>query len=92
MEEVRLFRLPNVREVVGLSRSEIYRLIALKQFPSPIPLSGRTVAWPSDVIQDWVRQRIETRQAAGTKPRHSSKAPPAMRRTPKGSADARKAA
>jgi prophage regulatory protein len=58
----RLIRLPEVRRTVALSRSEIYRLVALKRFPPPIPLTGgRAVAWDVDEIQEWVRSRIAAR-------------------------------
>ena len=58
----RLIRLPEVRRTVALSRSEIYRLIALKRFPPPVPLTGgRAVAWDFDEIQEWVRGRIAAR-------------------------------
>ena len=49
--EKQLVRLPRVREAIGLSRSEIYRLISLGQFPKPIPLGARAVAWDWDEIQ-----------------------------------------
>lgn len=56
-----LCRLPRVREIVALSRSEIYRLIALGKFPKPIPLGERAVAWDVDEIETWVRSRIDLR-------------------------------
>jgi len=59
-----LIRLPAVRATVGLSRSEIYRLISLGRFPRPIPLGDRARAWDSDEIQGWVRERIAARKAA----------------------------
>ena len=59
-----LIRLPAVRATVGLSRSEIYRLIALGRFPRPIPLGDRARAWDSDEVQAWVRERIDARKAA----------------------------
>ena len=59
--EKRLLRLPQVREAVALSRSEIYRLISLGRFPRSVPLGERTVAWDSDEVQAWVRARIASR-------------------------------
>lgn len=61
--EKRLGRLPQVREVVPYSRSEIYRLISLGQFPKPIPIGARAVAWDMDEVQSWIRERIEARDA-----------------------------
>jgi prophage regulatory protein len=60
-----LLRLPQVRAIVGLSRSEIYRLVSLGRFPRPVPLGQRIRAWDSDEIQAFVRQRIEARDAKG---------------------------
>lgn len=57
-----LIRLPQVRQTVALSRSEIYRLISLNSFPKPVPLGKRPVAWDKDEIQAWVRSRIDARK------------------------------
>jgi prophage regulatory protein len=59
-----LIRLPQVRQFVGLSRSEIYRRLSLGQFPRPVPLGERAVAWDLDEVQEYVRQKIAGRQAA----------------------------
>ncbi len=59
----RLDRLPVVKTTVGLSRSEIYRRIAIGDFPKPVPLGKRAVAWDADEIQAWVRERIEARNS-----------------------------
>ena len=59
-----LIRLPQVRQAVALSRSEIYRLISLSRFPRPVPLGERAVAWDNDEIQTWVRERIAARKHA----------------------------
>jgi prophage regulatory protein len=56
-----LIRLPQVRQTVGFSRSEIYRLIALGRFPKPCPLGERAVAWDFDEIQQFVNERIAAR-------------------------------
>jgi prophage regulatory protein len=56
-----LLRLPEVRRRVGLSRSEIYRLISLGRFPRGVPLGERIRAWDSDEIQIWIQARIDAR-------------------------------
>ncbi len=53
-----LLRLPQVIERVGLRRTALYDLIKRGTFPAPIKLGRRCVAWPSDVIDAWVRERI----------------------------------
>lgn len=59
-----LVRMSSVREQVGLSRSEIYRLISLGRFPRPVPLGERAVAWDADEVQGWIMERIESRRVA----------------------------
>ncbi|HAR45708.1 MAG TPA: AlpA family transcriptional regulator [Nitrospiraceae bacterium] len=59
-----LLRLPQVRKIVPYSRSEIYRLISLGQFPRQIRLGARAVAWDADEVQAWVQSRIDPRKAA----------------------------
>ncbi|MFJ1253345.1 helix-turn-helix transcriptional regulator [Cupriavidus sp. CuC1] len=55
----RLLRLPEVIATTGRSRASIYKDIAEGKFPPPIRIGERAVAWPSDVVQGWVDERIE---------------------------------
>lgn len=54
-----LWRLPTVETQTGLSKSEIYRRIKLGTFPKPLKLGARAVAWPSSIIEEWVRSLIQ---------------------------------
>ena len=36
----RFLRLPEVKQLTGLSRSSLYRMCAEKKFPAPLPLSS----------------------------------------------------
>ena len=56
--ELKLLRLPRVLERIGLSRTETYRRMALGQFPKPVSIGPRAVAWPSELIDRWVSERI----------------------------------
>lgn len=58
MENICALRLPDVRKKTGLSRSQIYRLEALGQFPKRIKLSERASAWVESEIEDWLTERI----------------------------------
>jgi prophage regulatory protein len=58
-----LLRLPQVRQVVPLSRSEIYRRIAVGKFPKPIKLGARVVAWDFDEVQAYVREKLSDGRA-----------------------------
>lgn len=53
-----LLRLPMVMRVTGLARSTIYKLISQNQFPVPIKLSKRAVAWLQSEIENWVSSRM----------------------------------
>ena len=60
-----LLRLPQVIERVGMRRTAIYDGVSRGTFPRPIKLGRRCVAWPSDVIDAWVRERIAESRAEG---------------------------
>ncbi|GLK90017.1 helix-turn-helix transcriptional regulator [Pseudomonas turukhanskensis] len=53
-----LLRLPGVCAQVGLSKSQIYRLIRAGDFPPPVRLGANSVAWPADQIGMWVHEKI----------------------------------
>jgi len=55
-----LLRLPMVIRITGLARSTIYKLISQNQFPVPIKLSKRAVAWLQSEIESWVSSRMRT--------------------------------
>jgi len=55
-----MLRLPAVIGFTGLSRSTIYRLASLGEFPKAIKLTERTTAWCALEVAHW----IESRRAA----------------------------
>ncbi|MDP2852396.1 MAG: AlpA family phage regulatory protein [Gallionella sp.] len=57
-EQLRSFlRLKQVKAVTGMSRSWIYEAIRRGEFPAPISLSLRAVAWDSASIAEWQERR-----------------------------------
>ena len=56
----RFLRLPEVMRLCGLGRSAIYAKIKSGEFPAPISLGARAVAWTSDSISAWMDARIES--------------------------------
>jgi prophage regulatory protein len=60
-----LERLPQVKARTGLSRSEIYRRIAIGDFPAPVKLGQRASAWGKHEVDAWISQRIAERDAKG---------------------------
>ena len=53
----RLLRRTEVEEIVGLSRSSIYRLKKEGLFPEPIRIGLRAVRWWLSDIQKWLSTR-----------------------------------
>jgi prophage regulatory protein len=53
----RMLRLPEVAALTSVSRPTIYRWIAAGTFPAPVRLGENTVAWRSDVLQEWLDAR-----------------------------------
>ncbi|MFV1878388.1 helix-turn-helix transcriptional regulator [Nioella sp.] len=50
-------RRPLVEHLTGLSRSSIYELMELEQFPRPIRIGRRAVAWRESDIEAWLESR-----------------------------------
>lgn len=57
-----LLRLPSVCAQVGLSKSQIYRLIRAGEFPAGISLGVNSVAWPAECVNAWVAEKINASQ------------------------------
>lgn len=55
----RLIKLPEVRTLTSLSRTEIYRRMAAGRFPKQIRLGSRSVAWSEAEIHQWIDQQME---------------------------------
>lgn len=53
----RHLRRPSVENLTGLSRSTIYNLMKKGDFPKPVKLTGKAVAWPESAISDWLASR-----------------------------------
>lgn len=53
-----LLRLPAVCNLVGLSKSQIYRLIRAGEFPTAVHLGANSVAWPAERVHAWITDKI----------------------------------
>jgi prophage regulatory protein len=69
-------RAEEVTRVTGIPRATRYELIARGEFPKPIKLSQRMVAWSAAEIAEWMQSRIALRdgQPRG-RPRKAGPAP-----------------
>ncbi|MCY1405803.1 Prophage CP4-57 regulatory protein (AlpA) [compost metagenome] len=66
--KVRIYRLKQVMEYTGFGRAWIYALIAKGEFPKPRKIGSRAVGWPSDLIDQWINDRLEGRHKHSTPP------------------------
>lgn len=64
---ITLRRIGQVQADTGLSRSAVYRLLKLGEFPEPVKLSdspgAAAIAWASNEIDAWIAARIAGRDA-----------------------------
>lgn len=53
----RYYRRPTVEDMLGLSRSTIYRMMQDGEFPRPVKIGRRAVGWSSEEIERWISER-----------------------------------
>lgn len=53
----KLLRRPEVEARTGLSRSTVYLWMKLGQFPCPVRLGSRLVAWRESDVSAWLQNR-----------------------------------
>ena len=58
---VKVLRLPDVMDRVGLGSSFIYLLIQRGDFPKPVHLGKRAVGWPEAEVNAWLEERLAQR-------------------------------
>ena len=58
-----ILRLPQVKTLVGLSKSTLYARIAEGSFPAPISLGGRSVGWIEGEVHCWLAGQIAITRA-----------------------------
>lgn len=54
-----LWRISTVINETGLSKTEVYRRIAAGNFPAPVKLGAKAVAWSSLAVQAWINDMIQ---------------------------------
>lgn len=55
-----LLRRPQVESLTGLSRSTLYLFIQKRNFPAPVRLGLRSVAWRESEVLQWIASRQPT--------------------------------
>jgi len=56
----RYYRRPALEEMLGLSRSTIYRMMQHGEFPRPVLLGRRAVGWLEDDIDNWLGSKANS--------------------------------
>jgi len=59
--KITLLRLDDVKNQTGLGRSIIYKMIGEGQFPIPVKITSKSVAWPSNEVDNWITSKINER-------------------------------
>ncbi|MEI7456686.1 MAG: AlpA family transcriptional regulator [Nitrosomonadales bacterium] len=59
-----LLRRKEVEKLTALSRSRIYDLMKIGQFPRPVTLGVMSVAWLETEVHEWIADRIADRSTA----------------------------
>jgi prophage regulatory protein len=60
-------KIGKVSERVGLSRAQIYKMMANGDFPRQINLTSRSVAWTENEIDAWIASRCAARNESGSR-------------------------
>ena len=55
----KIYRLPEVMDMTGLSRSSIYLRVSTDEFPKPVKIGRRAIGWPEDSIIAWQAKMME---------------------------------
>ena len=55
----KIYRLPEVIDMTGLSRSSIYLRVSTDEFPKPIKIGRRAIGWPEESIIAWQAKMME---------------------------------
>lgn len=56
--DIHLMRLKQVCAKTGIARSTIYKMMAEGTFPKSIKVTAKSVAFPSNQIDQWIAARI----------------------------------
>jgi predicted DNA-binding transcriptional regulator AlpA len=64
LDDISFLRLPEVKALTGLSKTSIYELIRGQNFPAPVRLGPRAVAWIKSEIRQWAAERVHASRSA----------------------------
>ena len=59
--QLRFLHLPEVLNLVGVTRSTLYRWMESGAFPKQISVGGNTVVWVESAVTAWMEDRMASR-------------------------------
>lgn len=59
-------RMPSVVKKTGIPRASVYEMMERGEFPKPVRLSPRAVAWIESEIEAWQRGRVAERNGGAS--------------------------
>ena len=65
-DQDRFLRIREVMVLTGLSRATLYLMVGERQFPAPVRLRARAVAWRASQIKNWMDNRPDATPANWT--------------------------
>lgn len=65
-QPLRILRLPEVKQRVGLGKTQIYELMGKRQFPRSVKLSSRATGWYEHEIDAFLRSRDRSKLTEGS--------------------------
>jgi len=57
-QSTKFLRLPSVIDKVGLSRSQIYKLIRRGDFPKPVKIGPKISVWIEENLEVWMDAQV----------------------------------
>ena len=61
LDSIKLMRLPEVLQLVGVGRSTLLAMVAKGQFPPPVRIGVRARAWRARDVYAWLESRPAAR-------------------------------
>jgi prophage regulatory protein len=58
----RFIRMPVVLDISGLSKTTIYEYVSRGEFPAPVSLGAKSVAWVESEVVAWMDAKMSARE------------------------------
>lgn len=59
-----MLRLPKVAEMVGTTKGGLRWKVSQGQFPKPVKIGTRAVAWPIEMVEAWIGECMRASEEA----------------------------